>query len=104
MQAITTHAIPDFSQRVNLAAVQPQAGRLAGPAFFLTELMRTVVRQAQQRPPQPTGEPLRPVTFIPLSIAPAPAPVATSSKGKGRKKKSSSATGEEALSALLGRR
>jgi len=103
MQAITTYPIPDFSQRVNMPVVQPQ-GRITSPTVFLAELMRTAVRHAQQRPPQPSGEPLRPVTFIPLSSAAAPAPMATTSKGKRRKKKSSSAAGEDALGALLGRR
>lgn len=103
MQAITSYPFPNISQHMNLPVAQPQ-GRLASPAVFLAELMRTAVRQAQQRPPQAGGEPLRPVTFIPLSSAAAPGPVAATSKGKSRKKKSASATGEEALSALLGRR
>lgn len=103
MQAITTHPIPDISQRVNLPVVQ-SLGRLAGPTVFLAELMRTAVRQAQPRPTHSSGEPLRPVTFIPLSSAAVTGPVATTSKSKRRQKKSSATSGEDSLNALLGRR
>jgi len=65
--------------------------------------MHATVRHARPQQPQFTGEPLRPIAFIPLTGgAPAIATPSTA-KRKGAKKKLSGTSGDRAVGGLTGR-
>ncbi|SDD58712.1 hypothetical protein SAMN04488071_0905 [Kordiimonas lacus] len=104
MQVNTAHPIPNSGAQLAKVALPHSLTRLAVPTAFLSELLRTAIRQPHLQSLQSTGEPLRPITFVPLAGLSSGASSGTTSRGKGRKKKSSTASGDDALAGLIGRR